>query len=189
VNDSPIIDCLNKIVPLAPDEIGQFEAITTMEVLPKGTCLIEEEKANHKLAFLNNGYLRKFYVDDGIEITDAFYFEGDFCGDLPSIIGKTKPTSSIIAMEETTVVTFAYKEFHRLRGKNPKFERIYSYLLEQTFLRFYQRATVFIRLSPIDRYDQLMETHPEILQKATQYHIASYLGISYQHLSRLRARK
>jgi CRP-like cAMP-binding protein len=176
-------------VPLAPEEIEQFEAITSTDVLAKGTCLLEEGKTSNKLAFLNSGYLRKYYVDEGIEITDSFYFESDFCGDLPSIIGQTRPTSTIIAMEETTVVTFTYKDFDRLRCQNPKFERIYSHLLEQTFLRFYQRATVFIRLSPIDRYNQLMETHPEILQKATQYHIASYLGISYQHLSRLRARK
>jgi hypothetical protein len=60
--------------------------------------------------------------------------------------------------------------------------------LEQTFLRFYQRATVFTRFDPIDRYRQLVDTRPEILQKATQYHIASYLGISYQHLSRLRGK-
>jgi CRP/FNR family transcriptional regulator, anaerobic regulatory protein len=132
----------------------------------------------------------KFFVsNDGKEITDYFYFESDFCTELPSIIGKTKPTSNVIAMEETDLITFSYADFENLRLKYHSFERIYSILLEQTFLRFYNRTVSFIQQTTKERYDELVRTRPLVLQKATQYHIASYLGISYQHLSRLRSVK
>lgn len=187
---SRLIQIFNHISPLADNEIEDFIQICKDEKLPKGEFWIKENKRNEKIAFLVNGYLRKFYVDqDGKEITDYFYFESDFCTDLPSIIGKTKSSSNVIAMEETSMIIFSYSDFDHLRVKHPVFERIYSKLLELTFLRFYNRTTSFIQQGPKERYNELLKMHPLVLQKATQYHIASYLGISYQHLSRLRSTK
>ena len=160
------------------------------EKLSKGELWIKEGKRNETIAFLVNGYLRKYYVNnDGKEITDYFYFQSDFCTELPSIIGKTRPTSNVVAMEDTDLVTFSYADFDKLRLKHGSFERIYSILLEQTFLRFYNRTVSFIQQTPKERYDELVRTRPLVLQRVTQYHIASYLGISYQHLSRLRSAK
>ena len=187
-NKSPLIQAFARIVPLIEIEIEEFLQITNQEKLTRGQFWVKENKRNERIAFLLDGYLRKYYIDnDGKEITDAFYFSSDFCTDLPSIIGNTKPSSYIVAMEETSLVTFSYAHFDKLRIKYPRFERIYSKFLELNFLKFYNRTTSFIQESPKDRYAQLLKRNPTILQKATQYHIASYLGISYQHLSRLRS--
>jgi CRP-like cAMP-binding protein len=187
---SPLIRAFSDVVPLSQKEIEDFIQITKEEELSKGEFWIKEDKRNEKIAFLLSGYLRKYYVNnDGGEITDYFYFQSDFCTDLPSIIGKTKPSSNIIAMEETSLISFTYSDFDKLRIQYQNFERIYSKFLEQTFLKFYNRTISFIQQSPKERYDELLKTSPIVLQKATQYHIASYLGISYQHLSRLRSAK
>ena len=66
------------------------------------------------------------------------------------------------------------------------YEHLLRIMLERTFLTFYQRSVSFVTDSPKERYASLIETQPEVLQRATQYHIASYLGITPQHLSRLR---
>lgn len=185
---SPLIQAFAHIVPLTEKEIEEFIQITSEEKLPRGQFWAREDKRNERIAFLLDGYLRKYYIDnDGNEITDAFYFSPDFCMDLPSIIGNTKPSSNTVAMEETSLVTFSYAQFDNLRVKYPSFERIYSKFLELNFLKFYNRTTSFIQESPKERYAQLLKRNPTIFQKATQYHIASYLGISYQHLSRLRS--
>ena len=187
-NTSPLIQAFAHIVPLTEKETEEFIQITNQEKFSRGQFWIKENKPNERIAFLLDGYLRKYYVDnDGQEITDAFYFSSDFCMDLPSIIGNTKPSSYIVAMEETSLVTFSYSHFDNLRIKYPRFERIYSKFLELNFLKFYIRTTSFIQESPKERYAELLKRNPTILQKATQYHIASYLGISYQHLSRLRS--
>ena len=185
---SPLIQTFTHIVPLNEKEIEHFIQITNQVKLSRGQFWVKESKRNERISFLLDGYLRKYYIDnDGKEITDAFYFSSDFCTDLPSIIGNTKPSSYIVAMEETSLLTFSYVDFDKLRIKYPAFERIYSKLLELNFLKFYNRTTSFIQQTPKERYAELLKRNPIILQKATQYHIASYLGISYQHLSRLRS--
>ena len=190
MQSSLLIQVFKSICPLEENEIGDFLQICLETKLSKGEFWIKENKRNERIAFLISGYLRKFYVDpEGKEITDYFYFNSDFCADLPSIVGKTKPTSNIVAMEETSMIIFSYADFEQLRTRHPVFERIYSKMLELTFLRFYNRTNSFIQKSPKERYEELLKVHPLILQKATQYHIASYLGISYQHLSRLRSSK
>jgi CRP-like cAMP-binding protein len=188
MNTSPVIHAFTDILPLSEKEIEDFIQITNEEKFSRGQFWIKESKRNQRIGFLLNGYLRKYYIDNyGKEITDAFYFASDFCTELPSIIGNTKPSSYIVAMEETSLITFSYADFDKLRIQYPRFERIYSKFLELNFLKFYNRTTSFIQQSPKERYLELLKGNPLILQKATQYHIASYLGISYQHLSRLRS--
>jgi CRP-like cAMP-binding protein len=188
MNTSPVIEAFTQVLPLTEKEITGFVQITREEKLSKGEFWVREDKRNERIGFLLNGYLRKYYIDNaGKEITDAFYFPPDFCADLPSIISNTKPSSNIVAMEQSSLVVFSYADFDKLRTQSPKFERIYSKFLEVNFLKFYDRTTSFIQQSPKERYSELLKGSPIILEKATQYHIASYLGISHQHLSRLRS--
>jgi CRP-like cAMP-binding protein len=190
MNTSPLIQAFTRIVPLKEKEIEDFIQIAKEENLSKGHFWVKENKRNERIAFLLKGYLRKYYVDNyGKEITDAFYFSSDFCTDLPSIIGNTSPSSYVVTMEETNLISFSYADFDKLRTKYAPFERIYSKLLELNFLKFYNRTTSFVQQTPKERYAEVLRQSPIILQKATQYHIASYLGISYQHLSRLRSAK
>lgn len=184
-----IIESLNSIKPLSQTEVAAFLGIIHEVNLSKGDYWIQENTLSNKIAFLINGYLRKFYNKDGNEVTDSFYFENSFCADLPSAIGRHPLISSTVAMTPTTLLVFTYDDFMMLCDKSQTFEKIYRILLEQTFLQFYKRTTSFILQTPKQRYDDLIKNQPLVLQRATQYHIASYLGISYQHLSRLKSEK
>jgi len=150
---------------------------------------LEQGKVNHNGAFVEEGYLRRYWLKDGEEITDVFYFENDFCADLQSIISKTKSLSNVVAMQRTTMTTFSYPEFNQLCERSITLEHVHRLLLESVLLRFYHRTASFILQSPKERYDELVVAKSPILQRATQYHISSYLGIGPQHLSRLRAGK
>ena len=68
-------------------------------------------------------------------------------------------------------------------------EHLNRILVERSLLRFYNRTASFILKTPKERYNDLVNSKSPVLQKAAQYHIASYLGISPQHLSRLRSEK
>lgn len=184
-----IIQILNSIVPIKEKDRTNLLKIFKIVYLDKGDYWLEIGKRNHNIAFVENGYLRKFYLKDGNEITDFFYFDNDFSADLPSIIGNSNSDANIIAMEKTKLVIFSYKEFNKLCEQSQTLEHLYRIIVEQTFLRFYKRTVSFISQSPKERYNNLFLSNPKILQKATQYHIASYLGISPQHLSRLRGEK
>ena len=157
--------------------------------LEKGEYWIRAGKKNSQVAFVNEGYLRKFYLRDGIEITDFFYFDNDFSADLPSILDHTVPKASIVAMRKTTLTTFSYHAFNELCKQSAALEHLHRLIVEHTFLRFYKRSVSFILQTPKERYEDLIDSYPKVLEQANQYHIASYLGISPQHLSRLRRQK
>ena len=184
-----ILKFLNSINPLSEKDCDNVLKILKTRQLKKGEHWLEEGKANYNVAFVEEGYLRKYYINDGNEITDAFYFKNDICADLPSIFSKTKPLSNVIAMQSTLLTTFQYSEFNALCEKSMALEHLNRILVEFTFLRFYERTASFILKTPKERYEELVKSKSPILQRATQYHISSYLGIGPQHLSRLRAEK
>jgi len=184
-----LLAALNSIHPLSEKDNDAILGIVKTRQLKKGHHWLEEGKANNYIAFIDKGYLRKYYLKDGNEITDSFYFENDLCADLPSIIGKIKPTSNVIAMQPTLLTTFSYVEFNKLCERSMALEHLNRLLVESTFLKFYTRTVSFILKTPKERYEDLIKTQSSIIQKAAQYHIASYLGIGPQHLSRLRANK
>ncbi|MBI5464611.1 MAG: Crp/Fnr family transcriptional regulator [Ignavibacteriales bacterium] len=157
--------------------------------LEKGNYWIEAGRKNRQIGFLDAGYLRKYYLKEGNEITDYFYFENDFTADLPSILSNTPPAASIVAMQNSSLVTFSYDDFNELCSASPPLEHLHRLIIEITFLRFYDRAVSFIMATPRERYDRLVSSRPDILQRVAQHHIASYLGMSPQHLSRIRAKK
>lgn len=102
-----IIQVLNNIVPLSKKDCDNFLNILTTTQLNKGEYWTENRKKNNKVGFLEEGYLRKFYLKEDDEVTDFFYFKNDFCADLPSIIGKSLSHASIIAMEQATLTIYA----------------------------------------------------------------------------------
>jgi len=181
-----IIQTLNSFAPLSEGDRNNLLSILETVNLKKGDYWISEGKKNYHIAFIEEGYLRKFYVKDGNEITDFFYFENDFSADLPSILGNTSSHANIVAMQSSTLTTFSYTAFNELCRHSPSLEHLHRRIVEYTFLRFYKRSVSFILQTPAERYNDLMTTSPDVFKKATQYHIASYLGISPQHLSRLR---
>lgn len=184
-----IVQVISKIAQLTKREIGAFHRLTRAIELEKGDYWIETGQMNGQIGFVEKGYLRSYYLKDGNEMTDSFYFEDDFTADLASILGNTPPAANIIAMEKSSLVIFSYDAFNNLCAASPHFEHLHRLLIERTFLRFYERTISFIRETPKERYDRLLSSQPEILQRVTQYHIASYLGITPQHLSRIRSKR
>jgi len=184
-----IIEVFNNITALGEKERASLFEILHTRILGKGDYWIREGKKNDDIAFVEKGYLRKFYLKEGTEITDFFYFDDDFSADLPSILGNTNPTASIIAMQKTTLTIFSYHKFNELCRQSAALEHLHRLMIESSFLRFYKRSVSFILQTPKERYDDLIISYPNVFLNAAQYHIASYLGISPQHLSRLRGQK
>lgn len=182
-------ESLKLISPLNNEDLQEIMNISTIKELKVGEYFFHENMYAKEIAFVFKGYLRKYYLKDGKELTDFFYFENSFTGDLPSIINNEPCVSFNVAMESTTLVTFRYADLDRLSRKSPNIDHLLRVNIERSFITFYQKSVSFILKSPKQRYEQLFTEYPQILQRVTQYHIASYLGITPQHLSRLRGQK
>ncbi|NME69308.1 Crp/Fnr family transcriptional regulator [Flammeovirga aprica] len=182
-----LLEELNSISKLNEQEQLSIKNLISVKHLDEGEYWFYEGKKTDQVAFVAKGYLRKYFMVDGNEKTDFFYFEGSFTGDLPSIISNRACKSFNIAMEPTTLLTLSYYEIDELAKKSINIERLLRKVTESGFVMYYEKATSFVLQSPKERYDELLRQNPKIMEKATQYHIASYLGITPQHLSRLRA--
>jgi len=183
-----MIEVLNSFVTLTEDDRKNLSSLTATKHLEKGQYWIEAGRKNDTIAFVETGYLRRFYFKDGNEITDFFYFENEFCADMPSLIGDTNSAASVIAMEQAVLTAFSYTDFNKLCDSSPALERLNRRLVEFTFLRFYKRTLSFTMQTPKERYDELVRRSPQIKQRAQQNHTASYLGISPLQLEHLAER-
>jgi len=184
-----LLNILNQISPLTDKDQNDIRDIISKKELKTGDYWFHPEMYANQVAFITKGYLRKYLLIDGKEKTDFFYFDNDLTGDLPSIISKETCKSYNEAMEPTSLLVFSYHELDKLSNESRNIERLLRVFAELAFVRYYNKATSFILQSPKERYEELISTQPQVLQRATQYHIASYLGITPQHLSRLRASK
>jgi CRP-like cAMP-binding protein len=184
---SKLIEVLRQIAPLSDADAERLMKITKTIHVQKGDFWIESGKKNDMMAFIDKGYLRKYYVKDGDEVTDFFYFENEFTADLPSIVGNVLPHANVVAMKKTSLTAFSYHDFDKLCQSSLAFEHLHRLVFQYTFLRFYNRTMSLIMKTPKERYAELLASNSQVLQNVTQYHIASYLGISAQHLSRLRS--
>ncbi len=137
-------DILCSIYPLKEKDKDDLIKITRSITLQPGDYWISEGTVNKNKAFLEKGYLRKFFLKDGKEITDFFYFDSDFCSDLPSIITNTLPKAYVIAMKPTVLKVFSFEDYARISQHSYHLEHLYRVILEQTFVNFYYRTTSFI---------------------------------------------
>lgn len=177
---------LKDITPLGNEELREIINICTIKELQIGEYFFNEGMWAKEIAYVFKGYLRKYYLKEGKELTDFFYFENSFTADLPSIIRNVPCVAFNVAMEQTMLVTFSYYEIDKLSAKYPKIDHLLRTNIERTFITFHEKSASFVLQTPKERYQQLISAYPQILQRVTQYHIASYLGITPQHLSRLR---
>lgn len=178
---------LSLISPMDPEEEEAIRRAITVVHLSKGDFWVKEGEKACQLGFVEKGYLRKYYVRDSKEVTDYFYFEQSFTGDLPGIINHQPSLSNVVAMEPTQVLALPYDTMNGLCKKHHDIEHIMRVMSEKVLSTFYYRCVSFIRSSPRERYQQLIYEQPEVWQRAAHQHIASFLGISPQHLARLSA--
>jgi len=116
-----ILKFLNAVNPLSEEDCDNLLGVLKTKQLKKGDYWLEEGKMNYNVAFV--GYLRRYWIKEGNEITDNFYFENDLCVDLPSIIGRTKPLSNVIAIIEPTVYQNV-STIVKVKGKDVKIDAL-----------------------------------------------------------------
>lgn len=180
---------LSTMAPLTPEEQEALAGLAKVVHLSKGDWWVREGLRADRVGFIEKGYLRKYYIKDGKELTDYFYFDHSFVGDIPAILTNKPSIVNVVTMEASELLVFSYAAIEALCSKYHGIEHLMRIIIQQTFITFYHRSASFILSTPQERYEHLLMEQPAVLERAAQYHIASFLGITPQHLSRLRARR
>lgn len=139
--------------------------------------------------FVNNGCLRAYYIDDkGNERIVQFALEGWWIGDMASFERGTPAKLTIDAMEDSEILRISKENFHQLLERVPKFERFFRILLSHAFIAHQHRVLSHLTDSAEERYNELRTKYPGFERRIPQRHIASYLGVTPEFLSRMRRR-
>jgi CRP-like cAMP-binding protein len=166
-----------------------IKKVFKQEVYKKGTILLKPDNASQKLIFVESGLIRMYYQLDDKVITFLFLEENAMIFPLESVFyNKTDPYGWEV-VQDCTLSIAQFADIQILMDTIPLFERFILYESFNVLKQMSDKLYGIQMLTAEERYKKLLETHPTILQNAPLGHIASYLGISQQHLSVIRAKK
>jgi len=162
--------------------------ITIKKVL-KGDVLISEGKICNQLFFIKKGFLRGFHYHNGREITSWFGFENDFASSTYSFVSRKPGFEIVEAIENSILYVISWDDLNNIYSEYPEFNYAGRLLTEKYYVDLMERTLSLQFQTARESYEQLIVNQPHILQRASLGHIASYLGISQETLSRIRAKK
>jgi len=182
-----LFDFIEKYVPLTEDEKSALLSLDLFHSVKKGTILLKEGQMSRDGYFVLKGCIRRYYILDGEEVSTAFYTEME--GFTPHCVINNTPSEYYISCLEDSILAVSNSDMEaEINGKFPKFELMCRMLSEELLAKQQIDFDEFKTSSPEQRYLNLIEKRPDLIQRVPQHQLASYLGIKPQSLSRLRAR-
>jgi signal-transduction protein with cAMP-binding, CBS, and nucleotidyltransferase domain len=180
---------MNTKIKFSAEESSVIDAAFKREFYPKGTILADPGNRSQKVHFIEKGMIRTFYNKDGKDITHFFFDENAFTMSLESVyFNKIDPYGREV-LEDTTLRTIHFKEFDDLFNKIDTFKRFAFMASVETIKRFSDKLFSLQFQTAEQRYKSMTDNYPNILLRVPLGHIASYLGITQQTLSVIRAQK
>jgi CRP-like cAMP-binding protein len=185
--ENEILKYLSKYIPITQELEEELSKIEFIKLFPKGTILLEEGKISNECYFIIKGCIRSFYNKDGEEKTTEFYTEEQAV--IPSAYGKKIPSEYYVECIEDTIAGVGTPELEtEVYRKFPQIESLNRALGEVIMAKYQDTLAEFKMASPEERYLALLKNRPDLIQRAPQHQIASYLGIKPESLSRIRKR-
>ncbi|AXT59202.1 Crp/Fnr family transcriptional regulator [Aquimarina sp. AD10] len=185
-----IENILNKIgqiySPLSNDCQQEFIAKLKLITYRKGDTVVREGQYSKKAYLIVQGCARAYYLKDGKDISDWFTFENQFMASIVSFFSSQPSPHYVEFVEESIVIEFSKETVDSLSNKFHDFERFISKVVTETMLGLCERLHTIQFSKADERYKNLIGIYPDITQRIPLTHIASYLGITLETLSRIR---
>ncbi|WP_209330834.1 Crp/Fnr family transcriptional regulator [Lunatimonas salinarum] len=170
-----------------PDrEFDRFMGLGEVAFRPKGSRLLVPGARCDWLFFFDSGMARSFYLREGKDVTVSFTRPGEFVTSMASFITGKPSYEGLEVITDAHVWMIKRESLMELVRKELFWAEVYRKSLEEYYVRI-EEAAIFSKFKPArERYEELLRESPEIVQSASIGHIASYLGISIETLSRIR---
>ncbi|REH52502.1 CRP-like cAMP-binding protein [Tenacibaculum gallaicum] len=174
--------------PLNQHGLDELFSLFKVEKHAKGIIFLQESSKEKKLRFLNNGIVREYYANEDKEVNINFYIKPQFISDLLTFSQNTTTKKNQETLTSVEILSIERQPFFNLLEKyqcgktfvNASFQK----LLKQKEKLEFNRITK----SPEELYNELFIYKPEWIQNIPQYHLASYLNITPETLSRIKKR-
>jgi CRP-like cAMP-binding protein len=182
-----LFNFISKYISLTEDEKNALLSLDLFRSVKKGTILLEEGQKSQESYFVLKGCIRVYYIIDGEEKTTSFYTELDAL--TPHCVINEASSDYFISCVEDSILLVSNTDMSvEINSKFPKFDIMCRILSEELLAKQQMDFDEFKTSSPEQRYLNLLQKKPDLIQRVPQHQLASYLGIKPQSLSRLRAR-
>lgn len=176
------------ISPLSPLEAQAIADAMIIKQFKKGDFLLQEGQISVDTYFVLQGCIRQYSIVDGEEKTTDFFTEDQWVIALNGF-SQTNPATFYWVCNEDTIVSMGNERQAQVLFKAfPRFETISRQVMEAVFVAQQQKMMSFMTDTPEQRYQKLLQTRPDLVQRVPQYQLASYIGIKPESLSRMRKR-
>jgi len=172
--------------PISNECQEEFIANSKISTFKKGQIVVREGQFSKKGYLILQGCSRAYYLKDGKDISDWFTFENQIMASIVSFFSKEPSPHYVEFIEDSTVIEFTKDTVDILTDKYRDFERFINKVVTETMLGLCERLYTIQFNKAEERYKHLLTIYPDITNRIPLTHIASYLGITLETLSRIR---
>lgn len=185
-----LIQKIKSSIQLSSEAEAYLRSLSEESAVSKGEVLIRQGQTVNKIFFVTSGCLRSFCTDkNGKEHTLQFAIKEWWISDFIAVYDNGIAALTVECLKDAKVIEFNAEKLNRIHSLFPEFEPFQRKNLERNLVSLNKRILNQLQLTAPERYDLFLEQYPDIEQYTPNYHIASYLGITQQSLSRIRVGK
>ncbi|MBR1788019.1 MAG: Crp/Fnr family transcriptional regulator [Bacteroidaceae bacterium] len=173
-----------KLSPMGIDSLSQM--LVPMK-FQRGDIVLPEGEICRAMYFVERGMVRQFYYKNGKDVTEHFSFEGRIVFCIESFLKQEPSRLMVEALEPTMLYSIPYEPWHISMLQNQEMEMLYRKILEHALISSQEHADSQRFENAAERYARLLATKPEIILRAPMLHIASFLQMTPETLSRVRS--
>ncbi len=186
-SDNSKIKEIFKDLVFTDEEIKLIESVFHKINVKKGAILLNPGEKVSEQYYILEGCLRSFHTDpNGKEYTVQFGIKDWWISDYTAFFSSSKAIMSIEVIQDAIIYKITEQDKELLYANIPKIEHFFRIKLEKAFAAFQKRILSNLSLTAKERYLDFVKTYPNIEKNVKNYHIASYLGITTESLSRIR---
>lgn len=179
----------NQFSPLDQEAMDALFENLKVKSYKKGEYIIQTGEICKHLYFINEGLTKVFFIKNDKEFINVFGIENRLFTLFESYVTQTPSNFNIIALEPTTITLISYAEMDKLCKKYHSIETFFRKLASLAATKMTRRISEMLEENATERYNLFVKENNQILQRISLGDLASYLGITQQSLSRIRAKK
>lgn len=177
--------------PLTDEKWMEYANYFNRMEVPAKTMLLEEGEISKKLFIIEKGCIRVWFNNNGKDLTTQFFFENQSVASIESFMKKFPSQAAVETIEPSVLWWISKNDLDKILEEIKEIPELRDRLIDVLFQRtfdYMKYFVSFIKDSPTQRYLNLIKERPQIVQRVPQHYIASYLGVTTVHLSRIKSK-
>ena len=183
-----LLDRLNSLYKMSDQLAERVSELARITEHAAGSFILKEGQTCNDASLVVNGLVRSYYINEDKDITSRFMDEGFIVTSWISYYTRQPGNEFIETIEDTTLVSLSYNNIQLLYKEFPEFNIVGRRQVEYAFFLSEQRTQLLRKHTAEEKYKFFLDNHPTLLQRVSLKHIATYLGMNEETLSRVRSR-